>query len=367
MLIFLVLIMLSLIITFLLGRDDLNDEIHDTKKNEEKRDGADKDYTELPSWQTIDPQDLDYVVDPYQTYTYDQMEQDLDQLKENYGDLLEVRTIGKSVLGKDLYAVRIGNEDNTILVEASHHAREWISTNLTMKKLDRYAYKYVQNEKIGEFNIREILDDVGIWFVPMVNPDGVTLHQKGLDGIPEEYHDEFVDYNVDWAGEDFYLWKANINGVDLNRQYPADWEDSDCTGVRFAMNYKGEEPLSEPESQALYEFTKETKPLSAISYHTRGQVIFWYYHNKHLERDQEIGDQLSELTGYTLYPPRPDYRGANFNDWFIQKFDRPAYILELVPFTGDEEDRDLDYLKTEWKNNREVAVFLAKVANKKLK
>ncbi|WP_158212282.1 M14 family metallopeptidase [Natranaerobius trueperi] len=315
----------------------------------------------------INPDRIKTIVDPYQTYSFDDLEKDLKKLDKQYQGLLEVKNIGESVTGKELYAVRLGNEEDNILIEGSHHGREWLSTNLIMTKIDRYAYAYVTGEKIGEYNVREILDEVGIWFVPMVNPDGVTLNQKGKEGIPEEYCEQVKEHNVRWAKDDFYLWKANINGVDLNRQYPADWEESDCIGTRYAMNYKGEEPLSEPESQAMYDFTKQIEPLTAASYHTRGQVIFWYYHNKHLERDRAIGEQLSEMTGYQLYPPRSDYKGANFNDWFIQEFDRPAYIFELVPFTGREDTQDLDYMEVEWKNNKEVGLFLSKIANEKLK
>ncbi len=317
----------------------------------------------------LDPDEIEQVVDPYRTYSYNDMENDLQKLSNIYGDLLEIKTIGESVMGKNIYAVRLGNgqEDSNIMIEASHHAREWIASNLTMKKLDRYAQAYVRDEKIGEYRVRDVLAEVGIWFIPMVNPDGVMLHQEGLDGIPEKYHDEFIDYNIDWAGTDFYLWKANINGVDLNRQYPADWAESDCTGARFAMNFKGEDPLSEPEAKAVYEFTNQIDPLITLSYHSRGQVIFWFYHNEYLERDQKIGNNLSELTGYDLYPPRPDYKGANFNDWFIQEYDRPGYIIELVPFTGEEQIEELDYLEEEWKNNKQVGVFLSDIAEKKLK
>ena len=85
---------------------------------------------------------------------------------------------------------------------------------------EQYAKGYAWNWVYDGMSYRELLDEVRFIIVPMVNPDGVTLAQLG-----EDYASESVsampltdDYN-----SGLHSWKANINGVDLNRNYPYNW------------------------------------------------------------------------------------------------------------------------------------------------
>ena len=48
------------------------------------------------------------IVNPYQTYTYAQMEKDILELIRIYPDLIKCEVIGKSVDGRDIYALKLG-------------------------------------------------------------------------------------------------------------------------------------------------------------------------------------------------------------------------------------------------------------------
>ncbi|MET3684222.1 hypothetical protein ABID56_002348 [Alkalibacillus flavidus] len=161
------------------------------------------------------------IVKPHQVYSYNQMQSDIDQLDQQYGSLITVETIGKSVHNRDIPVVKIGTGDIDILINASHHAREWVTTNLVMEQLDQYSQAYARDEALDGYDVRHLLDQVTLHYVPMVNPDGVTLVQQGPDGF--DNRDELIDMND--GNTDFSSWKANARAVDLNRQYPADWDD----------------------------------------------------------------------------------------------------------------------------------------------
>jgi g-D-glutamyl-meso-diaminopimelate peptidase len=129
-------------------------------------------------------------------------------------------------------------------------------------------------------------------------------------------------------------WRANIRGVDLNLQYPAGWEIA--KQIKFAAGFTkpgprdfvGPYPLSEPESRAVYDFTLNRNFRLALAYHTQGKVIFWKYLDYMPPRSQEIGMELSRLSGYSL-ETTPDYSGhAGYKDWFILNFNRPGYTIE---------------------------------------
>ena len=62
--------------------------------------------------------------------------------------------------------------------------------------------------------------------------------------------------------------------------------------------YKGRKPIEAIEVQALLRLQEKVKPLLAVSYHTSGREIFWYYHNKreHLLRDYKLAKKTAQLT-----------------------------------------------------------------------
>ncbi|MBB6451728.1 murein tripeptide amidase MpaA [Salirhabdus euzebyi] len=299
------------------------------------------------------------------TYTYDVMEKDLEHLQQAYPDLVEVKSIGKTVWGRHIYLVKLGFGGKNVFFSGSHHAREWLTTMVNMKMIEEYANAFTTGMKIGAFDVKTILSNVTIYFVPMVNPDGVTLQQKGLQAFPSDYHEQLIEMNE--GSTDFTSWKANAEGIDLNRQYPAKWDDITQSPLKPASkNYKGEFPLQAVEAKVLYDLTYELKPSLVAAYHTAGRELFWHFHNKeeHLDRDYEIARMFCALTGYELNEPTPNPSGGGYKDWFVQEFAKPGLTPELAIYPG-ERHVDIDQFDEEWKRNKEAGLYLAEVVRKK--
>jgi g-D-glutamyl-meso-diaminopimelate peptidase len=266
------------------------------------------------------------VVNPAQTYTYKQMELDIQQLQEIYGDAIEVKTIGKTHFGLEIPAIKLGEGQQNVLLVGSHHGREWITTSLLMTMLEAYVKAYTNGTKVGTYET-DLLKDVSIWFVPMINPDGVQIQQQN---VPLFFADQVFLMN-DGKG-DFSRWKANGVGVDLNRQYPAGWNSLGGPRAPSFQFYKGRSPLSAMEVQAITSFVDSIQPSIAVAYHSTGQEIYWNYHNgKNKQRDYSIANEIAELTGYQLARPPKKATGGGFTDWFITKYHRPALTIEVCP------------------------------------
>ena len=125
------------------------------------------------------------IVNPYRTYGYDQMVTDIGLMAEAYPELISVYSIGSSVEGRDLIAFDFGHGEKEVILCASMHACENISTNVLMYVVDQYCLGYVQNESYGGIAYRDILDNVVFHIVPMVNPDGVNLAQNGIYAVKD--------------------------------------------------------------------------------------------------------------------------------------------------------------------------------------
>jgi g-D-glutamyl-meso-diaminopimelate peptidase len=299
-------------------------------------------------------------VDPRKTYTYEQMIRDLKDIRLWYADITEIQIIGKSVDGRNLYALKLGKGKQEVFVNASHHAREHMTTNLVMEMIDAYAYSYLRNKTLDGFNVKQILNETSIWFVPMVNPDGVTLVQRGHRTAKNP------DYVLKLNGykTDFSAWKANIRGVDLNRQYPADWANICCDpGKPGPQNYKGLRPLSEPEAKAVADFTLAHDFKTAVAYHSSGEILYWHFHQGYsaLQRDKALAKKISAKTGYSLVPPMRNPSGGGFTDWFIQNERRPGFTPEISPYVGNR-PVPVSYFDSIWKKNYSIGILMAKEA-----
>ncbi|WP_217560672.1 M14 family metallocarboxypeptidase [Paenibacillus sp. GbtcB18] len=299
------------------------------------------------------------IVNPNQTYTYEQMTEDIRQLAKSYPELIEYKSIGKTRYGREIWAVRLGTGDAKVLVNASHHAREWMTTNLVMNMIDQYAQLYVRNGAMNGRALQSVLNNTSIWFVPMVNPDGVTLQQKGVSAFPSEARAGLLAMNE--KSSDFSRWKANAEGIDLNRQYPAEWKSiRNDSGRPYYKNFKGDEPLQTAETKAMVAFTKEVDPDMELSYHSSGSILYWNFHtlDKNLERDRKIMAQVAAMTGYTPVKPESNPSGGGFTDWFIQSLGRPGLTPEIGRYAG-EGSLPLSEFPRIWTENRELGLFAA--------
>lgn len=243
-------------------------------------------------------------------------------------------SIGKTVMGKNITSLKIGNGAQQVFYNASHHANEWITSLVLLKFIEDYAYAYSVGGEIFGTVAAELFSKCSLFVVPMVDADGVDLVTGVLDS--GAYFNNAYAISQRYSSIPFPSgWKANISGVDLNLQYPANWERA--KEIKFAQGYTtpaprdfvGTSPLSEPESRAVYNFTLAHNFLLTLSYHSQGKLIYWKYLDFEPERSREIADYFGEVSGY-LVEETPYASGfAGYKDWFIQNYDRPGYTIEV--------------------------------------
>lgn len=132
-------------------------------------------------------------------------------------------------------------------INAAQHAREWIALTTALYTLTSLLSSYSAHPAF--------LDSFEFFFSPLANPDG---------------------YEYTWSGDRY--WRKNMRGgygVDMNRNWPYywgyDWGSSDA---RYSETYRGPKPLSEPETQALYNAIMSLpRRFALIDFHSFGQLI----------------------------------------------------------------------------------------------
>lgn len=265
------------------------------------------------------------VVDGEKRYDYDAFLADVHQLETLY-PFIRVETIGRSVMGKRLIEIRIGNGEKKVHMNGSFHANEWITTPILMETVNQYLLSLTNYTPIRGLTMLPFYEAVELSVVPMVNPDGVDLV---INGAPnrEPYRTNVLNINA--GSDDFSGWKANIRGVDLNNQYPAEWEIEAARKPTepSPRDYPGKAPLTEPEALALANLANERNFARVLAYHTQGRVIFWGFEGYEPEESEIIVNEFARVSGYE--PIRYVDSYAGYKDWFIQTFRRPGFTVEL--------------------------------------
>lgn len=259
-------------------------------------------------------------------YGFVELTEDVAALERKY-PFLQTETIGASVLGRPIVAMRIGTGPKEWFANAAMHANEWITAPLLVRFAADCAAALQSGEPFRGRDMTRLLASSSLWLAPLVNPDGVELVLAGLPGLLP-YDAQLLQWNH--GVPRFARWKANIRGVDLNDQFPAGWEterDRRAAAGPGARDYGGPAPLSEPEAEALARFTLERDFCLALAFHTQGREIYWNYRDYEPPEAEELAERFGRLSGYR--PVKLTGSDAGYKDWFIAQFRRPGFTVEL--------------------------------------
>ncbi len=301
------------------------------------------------------------VVDTNIDYTYEIMERDITGLKKRY-PFIEVGVAGQSVLGRNLYYLKLGNGPNEVFYNGGIHALEWLPVPVLMRWIENFALAYSEGRSILGYDVRDIWNRSTIYIIPMINPDGIDLVLNGLQ--PDNpYYDELLQWND--TGEPFsQVWNANIRGVDLNHNYDALWYEYQELAEELGYGdpgptrYPGPFPESEPETTAVVEFIQNHNFRLIIAYHSQGQVIYWDFENMAPPIAREIGEMFADVSGYELAETVGTASYSGMKDWFIQEYRKPGYTIE----TGiGENPLPISQIPMIYENNEELLLLAAVV------
>lgn len=254
------------------------------------------------------------------------LEESIEHLQQVF-PFITVKTIGSSILGKPIKEIRFGKGLRKVHMNASFHANEWITTTVLMNLVNKYLICLASSGNlIGGVTPLDLYDHVELSVVPMVNPDGVDLV---IDGPPPSLRDKLIEINE--GCEEFVHWKANIRGVDLNKQFPANWEilnnSTEYPNIPASRDYPGASPLTEPEAIIMAELAKNSLFDCVVAFHTQGSEFYWGYEGCEPLESEGMAREFARVSGYKAIRYVDSHAG--YKDWFIQEFKRPGFTLEL--------------------------------------
>ena len=259
---------------------------------------------------------------------------------------VNVEIIGYSLLNRPIYAVHLGSYDGPqMIMDGGIHAREYLSTLFLIEEV-----KY-----LSTFTF----ENCGVYIIPCVNPDGIDLVLSGTQNIKCDALKNYLTYVN--GGNNFGLWKANANAVDVNVNFNALYGK----GVQNVFcpspgNFVGYYPESERETRVMIEFTKQVNPSITISWHTKGEVIYYGFESlteEELKRDYDIAERLSKVNGYPIVRSVGSVGG--YQDYVSLNYKVPAYTIELGS-SALEHPISEEYLLENYELNKDVPIVALK-------
>lgn len=299
------------------------------------------------------------VVVPEALYSQQQTARDITRLKARYGNRMRVLAIGKSLDGKTIFDISVGSPDaeKKLLVTAAIHGREYITIPIVMQQLEQLLSEAAAAEASPD-SADDPLRGIQVHFVPINNPDGVVISQFGedalySDALRENLRDAWVldEQPASFSG---YLsrWKTNAAGVDPNLNFDAGWGwiESVNHPTAYGVN-TGAAPFSEPESRALRDLCLRENFDAVISYHAKGNVIYWdSFLNGAREESESFAEAIAAVSGYSVEPSSMSAGGLK--DW-LQSLEHPVPGI-TIEVGASEAPVDFDEYPSIWKRNRDV-------------
>ena len=215
-------------------------------------------------YQQIESAQVTAGVDPDASYyTVAETEAEIDAMVAQYPAL--ARKVNLSTLpggvttheGRSIYALKVSDnvaadeDEPAFVLAAQHHSRELNSPHMVIRAMQRVLAGYGSDPAM-----QSLVDGYEVWFVPMVNPDGV---------------------NYVWTTNN--LWRKNRRnngtsyGVDLNRNYPFLWGLCGASTTASSDTYRGPSAGSEPEVVVMRNLMARLRPEVYLDFHSYGQDV----------------------------------------------------------------------------------------------
>ncbi len=296
-------------------------------------------------------------------HNYSEILAHIDDRVTEFPEFLDVFNIGVSYHGLPIPCIQITapgdySHRRGFLIVAHHHGREAITVENALYFLD---YILVNSSQPA---VQQILSTFVFYLIPTLNPDTLEIlhinpwQRRNLhpvdddgDGLADEWEIQDVngDYVVDFyeTEEEWYYTFEGIDldgdgntgedkpgGVDLNRNYPIAF----AYGVDEprAEIYHGQAPFSEPETQAMRNFTVQYSEnlVFALSLHSGIEVLAtpWGHTDEPSHHEPffaNLGAAVEAASGYEwltaiqLYPIF-----GSWMDWMYGEYGIPAVGLE---------------------------------------
>ena len=292
--------------------------------------------------------------------TYEQVKAAIADLAKKYPQFVSVVDIGDSfekTTGKadrDLLVMKLTSQKAgpkaKVFFFGGQHAREIANPELLMRFATWLLEGYGKDAEATA-----ILDNCQIDLLPIMNPDGHAVVERGYTGEPDG--ELMKRKNTSGKGG---------QGTDLNRNWASkNWGTAGTSHSQSSETYAGPSPASEPETQAMQNYITESKPQFLIDWHSYSELVLYPPEDSRSNTtpDQEhfvrVGKKMASFNRYKPQASIELYPTSGTSQWAYEKHQIPSFVLE----TGTAFHQTDAQWEDNWKRNFPVMKYVASIAH----
>lgn len=271
---------------------------------------------------------MNYIVKPC-LYDYNTNKSIIEELILEY-PFINAELCGRTALGRGIFALNIGNPDNSVIYAGAFHGCEWLTALALLLFTERLSYSIKHSKLLCGVDMKRALTQLGVTVIPCINPDGVEIAVHGCESAKNLRN--FVN---SIPCEDYSKWNANALGVDINHNFNAGWhtlrqmEEEQGIHSPSPRQFGGAYPESEAETKALTRLCRIRQFRQCMALHSQGEELYWQYGSYTPPQSDMMAKILADSCSYDLVRNNALASHGGFKDWFINEFHRPGFTLEI--------------------------------------
>ncbi len=293
-------------------------------------------------------------------HTYEQSRDELFVLNSLFPNIAKVESIGYSTRDSlTIWGIKISDfphmfeDEPSVLFVGCIHAEELVGVEIVHYAIEKLLHGYGLDPILTQF-----VDNLQIYFIPILNPEG---HKVVTDSLDITFRKNKRDNNGNGIFDFTPGDGGDIDGVDLNRNFPFNWEYGDSNWI--SSSYRGPSPGSEAETQALMSLAQKYRFVEALFYHSSSSgrynewVIYpWIWNGSYRSPDypvisdiaRTLASQLFSIRGGTYQAWYSISRNGNANDWLYSQIGTISFTVEVDTTTQPEPERLGSVCENQW-------------------
>lgn len=285
--------------------------------------------------------------------TYETIYYTLWETAQRYGQVAQFRVIGKSHDDRMIPMLELGNGEDAIFCLAGLCGTDRLMPTYLLWMIQEYAKAWECKWKLEEiYDVRKLLEDWKLCFVPVLNPDGYEIYEKGYQVIRNPIYRQMLKMQETPCKE--YI--CNARGMDIRKNFPTSY---------YSRRRIHQQPASENETKALVRVFQEYTGRGLLSFgHSARRIVCFRQPQSFCsnQKSYRLARHLQKRTGFHMEKYNPDAEkkdagetGSGSPERFYAEICRqPSFRVEIPPvpdegsFCSPEEYREIYTLPLEY-------------------